>query len=155
MDIPFRFVVIHVDADGRFAFGGLVGSMGLEEGCLPLQGFRRGSACVFGEENALGVYFARVHFHRFIRQLKIYLREVPLRNPGRKNFPGTPGPGMSRDTGAERISSEVELVSVEQKEENIQCKKRESGSSASLFHSVRVRRFRHFSSWQPDEAVLW
>ncbi|HJI13486.1 hypothetical protein [Akkermansia muciniphila] len=62
---------------------------------------------------------------------------------------------MSRDTGAERISSEVELVSVEQKEENIQCKKRESGSSVSLFHSVRVRRFRHFSSWQPDEAVLW
>ena len=58
-------------------------------------------------------------------------------------------------TGAERISSEVELVSVEQKEENIQCKKRESGSSVSLFHSVRMRRFRHFSSWQPDEAVLW
>ena len=153
MDVPFRFVVIHVDADGRFAFGGLVGSMGLEEGCLPLQGFRRGSACVFGKENALGVYFARVHFHRFIRQLKnVFYGKFRC---GRKNFPGTPGPGMSRDTGAERISSEVELVSVEQKEENIQCKKREFGSSVSLFHSVRVRRFRHFSSWQPDEAVLW
>jgi hypothetical protein len=70
MDVPFRFVVIHVDADGRFAFGSFVGTMGLEKGGLPLQGFRRCAARVFGEENAFGIYFAGMYFYRFIRQLK-------------------------------------------------------------------------------------
>lgn len=44
--------------------------LGLEEGGLPLQGFRRRAARVFGEENAFGIYFAGMHFHRLIRQLE-------------------------------------------------------------------------------------
>lgn len=101
MDVPFRFVVIHVDADGRFAFGSFVGTMGLEKGGLPLQGFRRCAARVFGEENAFGIYFAGMYFYRFIRQLKDVFTGSSVAEPRQENLPGTPGPGMSRDTGAE------------------------------------------------------
>lgn len=89
-----------------------------------------------GKKNTLGIYFARVYFHRFIRQLKnVFYGKFRCGTPAGKTSQERQAQACQEIQGRKRISSEVELVSVEQKEENIQCKKRESGYPASLFHS--------------------